>query len=810
MPELKKISLPVTGMDCANCATAVERSIKKIDGIAQVHVNLASERASFEHSGDNQAIFEVMEKVKKAGYGIAVGEARFIVNGLDDERSSSALEKTINQMTGITQTSVNWISDKVSVFYIPTLVTQAEIRDQIKDAGFEAQILGDQTLDMEEMIRDQDLRKQKRDLLLGVALTVPLFILSMARDFGFLGDWAHQSWVNWLMWALATPVQFYVGRKYYTGAIQSIRNKAANMDVLVALGSTAAYLYSLPILFEWIPGHVYFETSAMIITLIKTGKYLETRTRGKTSQAIKNLLRLTPDQALVVRESEEILIPVSEVVLGDILIVNAGTKIPVDGVVINGQSTVDESMLTGESLPVGKSIGSDVIGGTLNKQGSFKFEATKIGKDTALAQIIKLVEEAQGSKAPIQRIADRVSAIFVPAVIAAAVLTYLVWQFFIVTTPDPGSSQFARAMLNAVAVLLIACPCAMGLATPTAVMVGTGRGAKSGILFKSGTALERSGQITTVVMDKTGTITNGKPLLTDIGLSKLYQGEISEEEVLRIAAIVEQRSEHPLGEAIVTEAKNRGLDIQDADRFSAIAGKGVKAIVNGKNVLVGNSTLFTEENISWRSAEEEISALRSDGKTVMLIAVDGTLAGWLAVADTVKSNAREVIDELKNMGLNVLMITGDNQQVAEAIAAQVGIQGVLAEVLPGEKSAKIKELQEQNEVVAMVGDGVNDAPALAQADVGISLGTGTDIAIAAAPITLIRGDLSGITKAINLSKVTMATIKQNLFWAFFYNIILIPVAAVGLLNPMLAAGAMALSDVFVIGNSLTLNKKRLK
>ena len=374
------------------------------------------------------------------------------------------------------------------------------------------------------MIRKQDLTKQKRDLLLGVALTIPLFVLSMARDFGFLGDWAHQSWVNWLMWILATPVQFYVGRKYYSGAYQSIRNKAANMDVLVALGSTAAYLYSLPILFEWIPGHVYFETSAMIITLIKTGKYLETRTRGKTSQAIKNLLSLTPDKALAVRESEEVIIPVSEIVLGDILIVNAGTKIPVDGVVINGQSSVDESMLTGESLPVGKSIGSDVIGGTLNKQGSFKFEATKIGKDTALAQIIRLVEEAQGSKAPIQRIADRVSAIFVPAVMLAAVITYLVWQFFIVSTPEPGSSQFARAMFNAVAVLLIACPCAMGLATPTAVMVGTGRGAKSGILFKSGAALERSGQITTVVMDKTGTITNGKPVLTDIGLSKLFKG----------------------------------------------------------------------------------------------------------------------------------------------------------------------------------------------------------------------------------------------------------------------------------------------
>jgi len=810
MSELELISLPVTGMDCANCATAVERSINKIEGVDQVHVNLASERASFEHRGGNKTIFEVIDKVNKAGYGIAVGEARFIISGIDDEKNSVTLENRIKKLKGITKTNMNWVSGKVNVNYIPTLVSQVDIREQIREAGFEAQILGDQNIDTEEMIRQQEFQNQRRDLLIGLFLTIPLFILSMSRDLGLVGAWAHQSWVNWIMWALATPVQFYVGRKYYSGAIQSIRNKAANMDVLVALGSTAAYLYSLPILFEWIPGHVYFETSAMIITLIKTGKFLETKTRGKTSQAIKNLLSLTPDQALVLRDGKEENIPVSEVMLGDIIIVNPGTKIPVDGVLISGLSSVDESMLTGESLPVEKQIGSDVIGGTLNKQGSFKFEATKIGKDTALAQIIRLVEEAQGSKAPIQRIADQVSAIFVPAVVFAAIATYLVWQFVAVSPPGPGTSQFARAMLNAVAVLLIACPCAMGLATPTAVMVGTGRGAKSGILFKSGAALERSGEISTVVMDKTGTITNGTPILTDVGLARSDQLDITEDQIIRIAAIVEQRSEHPLGEAIVAEAKKRELEIEDADRFSSIAGKGVKAIVGGKQVIVGNTTLFDDENINWSKAEKKISSLRMEGKTVMLVAIDGNLVGWLAVADTVKSNANEIISELKGMGLNVMMITGDNRQVAKAIAVQVGIDRVMAEVLPGGKSAKIKELQEDGEVVAMVGDGVNDAPALAQADVGISLGTGTDIAIAAAPITLIRGDLAGITKAINLSKITLSTIKQNLFWAFFYNIILIPVAAIGLLNPMLAAGAMALSDVFVIGNSLRLNNKRIK
>ncbi|MCJ7735183.1 MAG: cadmium-translocating P-type ATPase, partial [Anaerolineales bacterium] len=581
------------------------------------------------------------------------------------------------------------------------------------------------------------------------------------------------------------------------------------MDVLVALGSTAAYLYSLPILLRIIPGHVYFETSAMIIVLIKAGKFLEINARGKTSQAIKNLLQLSPEKAVVIRDSIEIQVAVADVKLGDIVIVNPGKRIPVDGVVVDGASSVDESMLTGESMPVEKAVGDPVIGGTVNQLGSFRFEATKIGKDTALAQIVRLVEEAQGSKAPIQRIADKVSAVFVPAVIGTALVTFLIWQFLIKTEPTLAGSQFARAMLNAVAVLLIACPCAMGLATPTAVMVGTGRAAKKGILFKSGEALERAGLITTVVLDKTGTITKGIPAITDIELYEPNSEQITEDYLMQIAGSVENRSEHPLGEAVVAEAKRRNLTFSDPVKFSAIAGKGVVAEIDNAKVLVGNTKLMDENRISWKSASDNLYRMQKEGKTVILVAVDGLLIGYLGIADTVKENAKQVVDEMTKMGLKVWMITGDNNQVAQAIGSQVGITRIMAEVLPGEKSAKIMDLQKDLEIVAMVGDGINDAPALAQADVGISLGTGTDIAISTAPVTLIRGDLSGITDAIKLSKITLITIKQNLFWAFFYNIILIPVAAVGFLNPILAAGAMAVSDVFVIGNSLRLNKKRL-
>jgi Cu+-exporting ATPase len=675
--------------------------------------------------------------------------------------------------------------------------------------GFHAQIINDAVEDVEAIARQEEIKQQRIDLIVGLIFTVPLFLLSMSRDFGLLGSWAFQPWVNWLMAALATPVQVYVGRRYYVGAFQSLRNRSANMDVLVALGSTAAYLYSLPILFGWVSGHVYFETSAMIITLIKTGKYLESRAKGKTSAAIKKLLNLRPEKALIIRDKQEKEIPIAEVIVGDVVLVKPGQKIPVDGVVIYGYSAVDESMLTGESLPVDKTVGDEVVGGTVNKNGVLRFEATRIGKDTALSQIIRLVEEAQGSKAPIQRIADRVSAVFVPAVVFVALLTFLIWLLVVQSTPGVGSSVFARAMLNAVAVLLIACPCAMGLATPTAVMVGSGRGAERGILYKSGEALERAGDITTVVLDKTGTITNGTPIVTDIKIVNQNQHNFDESEIIGLAAGVENMSEHPLGQAVVDYALKNSITIHEPERFKSIPGKGIQASVDGTEILVGNTRLMSDFSIKWDNDLEHLELLRNEGKTVILVVVKSTVVALIAIADTVKNNAKRVVNELGNMGINVIMLTGDNEQVANAIGRQVDIQQIRAEVLPGDKSAEIKKLQDEGEIVAMVGDGINDAPALAQSDVGISLGTGTDIAIAAAPITLIRGDLSSVVDSIKLSKVTLQTIKQNLFWAFFYNIILIPVAAVGFLNPMLAAGAMAVSDIFVIGNSLRLNKKRL-
>jgi len=809
MSDIKLTSLPITGMDCANCATAVERNIKKLSGVNIANVNLTTERAAVEYDPEITKIAEIVTKIEKAGYGIAVGEADLLVKNIHDDRDGYRLEQILNKLEGVISVNANWVTGKTRVQYIPTILTQIDIRKQINKVGFEALILGDQFEDTEGLARDKETKEQKHLLFIGLLFTVPLFVLSMSRDFGLLGSWAHQPWVNWLMLILATPVQFYVGKQYYRGAIQSLRNGVANMDVLVALGSTAAYLYSLPVLFGWISGHVYFETSAMIITLIKTGKYLESRAKGKTSQAIKKLMKLSPNKALVIRDGGETNIPVEEVQVGEIILVKPGEKIPVDGVVIDGFSAVDESMLTGESLPVEKSIGDEVVGATLNKHGSLKFEATKIGRNTVLSQIIKLVEEAQGSKAPIQRIADKVSAIFVPVVVLTALITYLVWQFAVPSAPGPESSQFARAMLNAVAVLLIACPCAMGLATPTAVMVSSGRGASSGILYKSGEALERAGKTTTVVLDKTGTITKGQPSLTDIYIVQARSSDYSEDLIVKIAASVEKRSEHPLGDAVVAKAKERNLKLSEPVKFQTIVGKGVTAEVDGQSVIVASTSLMDDNNVEWRHAENKINSLRKDGKTAILVAINGELQAILGISDIVKENAEEAVKDLMDLGLEVIMITGDNRQAAQAIASQVGITQIRSEVMPGEKSSAIEYMQKNGAVVAMVGDGINDAPALAQADVGISLGTGTDVAIAAAPITLISGDLSGVSKAIKLSRVTLQTIKQNLFWAFFYNIILIPVAAVGFLNPILAAGAMAVSDVFVIGNSLRLNRKKL-
>jgi Cu+-exporting ATPase len=645
---------------------------------------------------------------------------------------------------------------------------------------------------------------QRKLLIVGLIFTIPLFIISMGRDMGLLPAWlATAPWVDYLLWALATPVQFYVGWQYYKNGFASIRNGSANMDVLVALGSSAAYLFSIPITLGLIPGHVYFETSAMIITLVKLGKFFEAKAKGGAGDAIRKLMNLRPRKAYVVKDGVEVEINVDDVEVGDLVFVRPGERIPVDGVVVDGISSVDESMLTGESLPIGKKSGDEVIGGTINKLGSLTFKAARIGKDTALAQIIKLVEQAQASKAPIQKLADRISAIFVPVVILIAILTFIAWFFFVPSGPDQSVGVFTRALINTVAVLVIACPCAMGLATPTAVMVGTGRGAQSGILIKESESLEQAGKISIVVMDKTGTITRGQPAVTQI---KTYETDFSKNEILRLAASAERHSEHPLGEAITAEAAERKLVLDEPNQFQAIAGHGIRAEVDGKAILIGNQSLFQGEKIELTAMEKDIRDLEDRANSVILVAINQNPAAVIGVADTIKEGSTKAVQELKEMGLDVAMITGDNQRTAEAIAKTAGIDSVFAEVLPGEKAETIKSLQDQGHVVAMVGDGINDAPALSQADIGIAIGTGTDVAIASAPVVLISGDLQGVPKAISLSRRTLRTIKQNLFWAFFYNVILIPAAAMGFLNPMLAAAAMSFSSVFVVTNSLRLRR----
>ncbi len=806
MSEQKHIILPITGMTCANCVSTIERNLNKLDGIKQANVNLSSERANISFDSDSLSIAQIVEKVQKSGYDVATGELEYFISGLSDTADITRLQSTIQKIAGITDFEANLSSQKVHLKYIPTLVNQNEILKGIKDAGFSAVQLGENVDDAEEKARLSEVNYQKQLLITGLIFTIPLFLISMSRDFGLLPMViAHSRWLDWLMLTLATPVQFYVGWQFYKGAFKALVNKTANMDVLIALGSSAAYFYSLPIVFGLSTGHHYLETSAVIITLIRLGKFLETRAKGKTSEAIKKLLGLKPQTAIVLRSGQELILPIDEVTVGDTVIVKPGSKIPVDGIVTQGYSTVDESMLKGESMPVEKNPGDIVYAATINKLGLLKFEASKVGKDTMLSQIIKLVEDAQGSKAPIQRLADKVASIFVPIVIAISIITFLIWLFL---PPDLHSdtSSFTRAMINAVAVLVIACPCAMGLATPTAIMVSSGRGAEMGILFRSGEAIEQGVNIDTIGFDKTGTITKGQPTVNKI-IS--FNEKFSQTEIIRLAASLEKGSEHPLGEALVAEANEKAILLSIPEKFTAVIGRGIRGNIDGLEVFVGNASFLKENKIDLKMGISQISSLEQEANTVILVAIQQNLIGVIGITDPIKETSAEALLDLHEIGIRTLLLTGDNRTTAENIAKEVGIDTVIAEVLPGEKTEVIKNLQQSGKKVGMVGDGINDAPSLAQANIGMAIGTGTDIAIASASVTLLSGDLRNVSRAIRLSQKTMRTIKQNLFWAFIYNIILIPVAAAGWLNPMLAAGAMAFSSTFVVSNSLRLRKLKL-
>lgn len=803
----RKDSISITGMSCAACAARIEKGLNKIEGVKQAAVNFAIEKATVEYDDSLVALEQLNETVRKLGYDILESEpvnnnrVELKITGMSCAACSAKIERRLGKLEGVSAAGVNLATEKAAIEYNPAQVKVSDIINIIGNLGYKAEKVEDLTQDREKALREREIRKLRLELITSAVLSSPLILamlLSFLKlDVAFLHN-------EYFQLVIATPVQFIIGMRFYKNAFHALRAKSANMDVLIAMGTSAAYFFSIYNAF-FVPAQpgvmmkeLYFEAGAVIITLILLGKYFEAVAKGKTSEAIKKLMGLQAKTARVILDGIERDIPVEEVETGYIVVVRPGEKIPVDGRIIEGNSSIDESMLTGESLPVEKKAGDTVIGATINKYGTFKFEATKIGKDTALSQIIKLVEEAQGSKAPIQKIADKVSGIFVPVVIAIAIVTFLVWYLI--------AGDFTGAIVSAVSVLVIACPCALGLATPTAIMVGTGKGAENGILIKGGEHLERAYKLNSIVLDKTGTITKGKPEVTDV----ISINGLEDAELLKLAAIAEKSSEHPLGAAIYERGKADFENVPDAQEFEAIPGRGVRAVYGGSEIFLGTRKLLGEKGIGILNVEAIIAGLEDEGKTAMLMAIDGRAEAVLAVADTVKENSQEAIQQLVNMGIEVYMITGDNKRTAKAIAKKVGISNVLAEVLPEHKAEEVEKLKKQGKIVAMVGDGINDAPALATADIGMAMGTGTDVAIEAADITLMNGDLRTIPTAIKLSRRTMNKIKQNLFWAFIYNIIGIPFAALGLLSPVIAGGAMAFSSVSVVTNSLSLKRFRAK
>lgn len=812
MPQ--QINLPITGITCAACVRNVERALNKQDGVSKAVVNFATEHAVVQYDDSTLKLADLIHHIDHAGYGVATAQLELPITGMTCAACVRNVERAVNRVNGVLDVVVNLATEKAQVHYVPGTVSRRDLVAAVEASGYGVIDLADveAPADAEAQARQAEIDHQKRLILIGSIFTIPLFALSMTRHLMHTFEWIMTifPWIMWGGWPfvfgiLATPVMVVLGRQYIVGAYKSLRNGTANMDVLVAMGTLAAYLYSGGSLVGILTGQVshqanneYFETAAVILTLITVGKFLEARAKGRTSEAIKKLIGLAPKTALVVRGGVQQTVNVDEVVPGDHVIVKPGERIPVDGMVVEGRSAVDEAMLTGESLPVNKAVGSEVIGATINKQGRLVIEATHVGAETALAQIIRLVQQAQGSKAPIQRVVDRVSAIFVPIVIVLASLTFIGWLAV--------GAGFTVALINTVAVLVIACPCALGLATPTAIMVGTGKGAEMGVLFKNSEALESAKRLQTVALDKTGTITKGEPSVTDI----VAINGFAEADVLRLAASVEQGSEHPLGEAVVSAAQQAKLHLSNPDAFEALSGRGVQANIDGQHIQVGSPRYIRESGSEITSLEERIETLQSSGRTAVVVSIDGQVAGIIGIADTVKSTSKQAIADLKALGLEVVMITGDNVLTAQAIGKEVGVDRILADVLPGDKAEAVKQLQKDKRFVAMVGDGINDAPALAQANVGIAIGTGTDIAMEASDITLMSGDLRGVTRSIKLSRITIRAIYQNLFWAFIYNTLLIPVAMSGSLQPMLAAGAMAFSSFFVVWNSLRLRGRKLE